>query len=495
MTERGQNLTSRTLSGLRWTYLSVVLSAGMQLVQLAVMSRLLAPAAFGLVAAAQLTLRFGSYFARMGVSQALVQRAEISDEDVRAGFSSGVVLGFAFAGAFWLAAPAVAVAVFREPDLVAILRALSVTLLLTGLQMTSQSLLQRSFRFRELAVIELVAYAVGYLVVGLTLAVAGAGVWSLVAATLTQGAIAAGLSYARVRHPLRPLLRWRALRSLYAYGSRISVIGFLEWLGEHLDNLAVGRYEGVGPLGQYSRAYVLVSLPLYRFTTSLNDVLFPGFAELQAEPDRLRRSYLSAVGAAAAVLLPTCAGIAVAAPELVATVLGPQWGATVAVVPWIALATAFHFLSTFPAVICESTARLNRKLAIEVAHIIVLGLLLLALAGRGLWVYALALAIGESIRHLGYIAAMRAPIRLSLTDVARRYLPALLTAGAVAAALAPLRAAAGLPAPLLLAADIAVGGTVLAASLRFGPLRGVRDDVLGRVSPGRGQRLARLLLG
>jgi lipopolysaccharide exporter len=483
------SLTARTLTGVRWTAIAVGVSALLQLVYSAAISRLLDPAAFGLVAVAQIALRFGSYFARMGVSQALVQRRDLTDDDVRAGFTSGTLLGLVFVAVFWVAAPAVA-PVFDAPGVVPVLRALSLTLLLHGLAMTAQSLLQRTFRFRELAVVDLVTYAIGYLGVGLASAVAGAGVWSLVAATLTQAALSAAWCWALTRHPLRPLLRG----DLYGYGGRISVIGFFEWLGEHVDNLAVGRFAGVAALGAYNRAYVLVSLPLYRLTTALTDVLFPGLAQLQDEPDRLRRTFTSAAGLAAAMLFPTCTGIALSAPQLVFTVLGPQWGSTVAVLPWLALATAFHFLSTFAGVVCEATARLGVKLALEGVYLAALAATMLAVAGGPIWVYAATLAGGEVVRHVAYVLVLRRIVDLDAGALVRRYVPAAATAALTAVPIAAARAALpplGVPAALVLVAEITAGALALAACLRYGPLWAVRRDLRDRLPA----RTTRLLLG
>ncbi|OGX90312.1 hypothetical protein BEN49_07065 [Hymenobacter coccineus] len=100
-----QNLSSAAVRGVQWTTAATVLTAVMQIGYTAVMARLLDPAAFGLVAMAGVVLRFGSYFAEMGLGHALVQRAEIDGHDVRATFTASLGLGLAVAGIAWLGAP------------------------------------------------------------------------------------------------------------------------------------------------------------------------------------------------------------------------------------------------------------------------------------------------------------------------------------------------------------------------------------------------------
>ena len=83
-----------------------------------------------------------------------------------------------------------------------VVRVLALVFPIAGLATVPDSLLQRDLRFRFLANREIVAYAVGYGVVGVGLALLGWGVWALALAQLTQVA-------GSHRHPaaLRPR-RW-----------------------------------------------------------------------------------------------------------------------------------------------------------------------------------------------------------------------------------------------------------------------------------------------
>ena len=79
--------------GVAWSYTSTGVTAVVQVAVVATTERLLPPEAFGLIAMANVVLRFGSCFAQMGVGRALVQRAHIDDLDIRAAFTSSTVLG------------------------------------------------------------------------------------------------------------------------------------------------------------------------------------------------------------------------------------------------------------------------------------------------------------------------------------------------------------------------------------------------------------------
>ena len=61
----------------------------------ATISRLLAPAAFGLMAVANLVVLFVQFFARMGLASALVQKPDLSEEEIRAASTAGIAVGLA----------------------------------------------------------------------------------------------------------------------------------------------------------------------------------------------------------------------------------------------------------------------------------------------------------------------------------------------------------------------------------------------------------------
>lgn len=476
-------LTSRTLDGVKWTYLATVSSAVLQLVFAAVMARLLSPEVFGLIAMTQLVLNFGNYFAEMGIGVALIQKFELTALDIRAGFTSTVALGAVVAACVWFASPLIA-GIFREPEVVPVLQFMGLSLLLTGMGLTGQSVLLRELRFRETALINVLSYAVGYFAVGLALAVLGAGVWSLVWAALAQSALRSILWYARARHPLRPTFRVEAYKPLYGFGGRVSIISFLEYIGLNLDTFMVGRYLPTAALGQYSRGNMLVQVPLYQLMDSISQVLFPGFSQIQRDTERARRAYLSAIGLAAAFLLPMCFGMAAASREIVLVVLGDQWLPVITILPILAINGSFLVLTHFAGVVAEAKAELDKKLVLQIGYLVVLTLMLLPLHGSALWVYALVFATGSLLQHIGYMWLMHRILNVAYGDYARVYARAFAAAvitGAVVFVGDLLLAPFNPPVVAHLAIEIALGGATLLAMFRIGPVRPFAIELIERL--------------
>jgi lipopolysaccharide exporter len=474
-----ENLTRGTVRGLSWVYGASAIGAFTQLLYTAIMGRLLAPEDFGLLAMALVFQRFGTYFARLGVGQALIQKAKLTDLDIRVGFTSSMLLGGGFGALVLFAAP-LAGALFDTDAVVPVVRVLALTFLIGGFGRVSSSLLRRELRFRALAILEFLTFVVSYLGIGIGLALAGFGVWSLVAVQLAQSLIGAIGAFLIARHPLAPSLDGPTLRALFGYGSRLSIISFLEFIGMSLDTLVIGRTSGQERLGQYNRAYLLVNLPFHQIVEGLSRVLFPSFSQIQDDRPRLLGAYRSSAGGIAAVLLPLSAGLAVAAPEAVMVVIGPQWGAAAAVLPVLAFAGAVNFLSHLGGVICDATATLNRKLVLQLSYVLLLAALLLA-AGTvdDLRAYAGAVLTAELVRHLMYQRLMGHVLGFGVRDHARLYGGPVVTGLAVALGIGVVTAILRERAPVAVtfATQIATGAVLLLASVVWGPLAPVRHDV------------------
>jgi lipopolysaccharide exporter len=484
---RRPNLTAHAASGLRWSYVGTAALMVANLAYTAIISRLLGPVAFGLIALANLVVLFAQYFVRMGIASALVQRPTLSRDEVRAASTAGLAFGAVCFGAVWLLTPLIG-DLFHQPTLAPVLRVLALSFLPEGWSMTGIGLLRREHRFRELSIIMAGTYVLGFLVVGVGLALLGAGVWSLVVGALVSNVSQAVWQYALLRHPVRPVLRGEPYREICGYGLRLSGGHVMDYVGTNLDTVVVGRFTSTAVLGQYSRGYQLVFQPLgYYLSQALTSVLFSSLSRIQQDTARLRKAFLSVLELGAVVLFPICAGMAVAAPQLVLVVLGSQWNLVAALVPWFALAGGCAVVSRFSQSVAEARADLNRSMGVQVVYLVVLAsclALALQFRSRGVWVFAAAVAAGEILRHLGYLALMRRLLGLSAVQVARSYAPAAFASAGVALVIAVVQRvlAASLPSVLALAAEIAAGALALALCVRFSPVPGIRRELRMRLT-------------
>ncbi len=385
------------LAGLGWSAAATAVNAVCQVVFLAVLARLLDPAAFGLMAMATIALRFASFFSQLGLAQALIQRPQIDARDTTAAAMLAVAIGATLYALMLLTAPLFA-AGFHAPELVPLIAVLGLSLLLGPVGGLPLALLRRQAQFRSVNMIEVASYVVGYGAVGIACASRGLGVWSLVAASLSQQFLLTALGLTAVRYPLTWPVPRASFAPLWHYGARQSTVGFLEFLTANVETLFIGRSLGQGALGLFNRAIVLTNLPVEQGVTAINKVLFPALAGMQGDRARLADGFQMLLLAIGLLSVALACGMAAAAPDVVALLLGPRWAAAAPIVAVAALAVPPMFMFVACGVTLDSLAALDPKLRLQAGVLVIKVALVIALASWGLVGIAWAVVIAEVVR-------------------------------------------------------------------------------------------------
>ena len=453
--------------GVTWTYASMGITGVLQVGVIASTARLLPPEVFGLIAMANVILRFGSYFAKMGVGRALIQRSEINDVDIRAAFTSSTVLGL-LTGAAVIALSPLAAFYYQTDDVAVVIRWLALTFVFSGIGATGRALLQRRLQFRAAGAIEVASYTFGYAAPTLALAIGGFGVWSLVTGAIGHAAVSAGGAMLLTRHSIRPTLRVDAHRRLLGFGVKVSGISFLEFLGSSLDTLVIGRFGTAAQLGIYNRAFMLASLPTYQVQHGITKVLFPVLSSGRSDRAAFEHTLDTVSRIAIRLVLPLGIGMALTAPEIVHVVLGEGWLDAIPVVAVLAPALALNLLSTFPGQALEALGRLRWKAIAQTLYVVLLGSALLVTATNGLdlSVITLVIAIAIGCRTLAMYALIYQTGAVERSYLAGALRTAIVATAATCAAFIPaLALLRSLEASNLqtLTLAIATGGLVLLA--------------------------------
>ncbi|MGA8220306.1 MAG: lipopolysaccharide biosynthesis protein [Candidatus Acidiferrales bacterium] len=295
----------------------------LQSISTVVLARLLVPAEFGMVAMVTAITGLASAFADLGLSEATIQRKEITHHQVSALFWINLAVGLGLTLVTAALAPILA-KFYREPRLVNITLVLSVTFFIGGLRVQPDALLKRQMRFSSLAIRDLTSYAIG-VAVAITMALRGAGYWALVAAPLTLNFTQTTLSWLMVKW--RPGLPRRDANvgSMVAFGGNVAASYLIFNLNRNVDNVLIGWYWGAAPLGLYSRAYNLLMLPVRQLSTPAASVAVPAFSKIQGDPERFARYYLRATSLIMWISAPLFGFLFVAATPVIVLVLGAQW--------------------------------------------------------------------------------------------------------------------------------------------------------------------------
>lgn len=380
---------------------------------MAVMARLLDPVHFGLVAVANVLLRFLTYFAQLGVGPALIQKPVLEDGDVRAALSVSLGISTICVLVAIIVAP-FAASFFDMPELAHVTQALSATFVLGGLSAVSSSLLRRDMQFRQVAITESGSYILGYGLVGISMAYLGYGVWALVGAVLAQSALGAVIAYLYCRHELG----WRhhayQRSHFFRFGARYSLIGFIEFLSGSLDSLIIGKLFGPAAAGIYGRASLLSQLPVQQPANIITRTLFPIISRMggQQQIASLQVSTLVVGSYALAVSL----GMAAAAPDIVRVLLGEKWLDAVPILQMLALAVAPQYLAHLIGVTLDAMGELKSKLRVQASVLVLQIGAFAALLPFGALGIAGAMVLAEWVRFLLMAALVVRLLRPSVRE-------------------------------------------------------------------------------
>ena len=317
------DLKGRSVRGGFWTLGSQGAQFLLQTVSTVVLARLLTPADFGLVAMVMAVTSLGQAFADLGLSEATIQRTEISHDQISALFWINVAIGLGLMLVTAALAP-ILVWFYREPRLREITFLMSLTFLIGGLRVQHTALLKRQMRFKALGIRDVISYALA-VPLAIILALRGASYWAIVALPLTLNFTQMALSWLMVRWLPGLPRRGVGVRSLIVFGGNVAASYFVTNITRSADSVLIGWYWGAEPLGLYSRAYNLLMLPVRQLSGPAGSVAVPAFSRIQNDPERFARYYLRSVNLVIWISAPVFGFLFVAAKPVIILVLGSKW--------------------------------------------------------------------------------------------------------------------------------------------------------------------------
>jgi O-antigen/teichoic acid export membrane protein len=308
---------------IKWSTLSQIGRQGMQLATLIILANLLTPADFGLVGMATIVTGFAAIFKDLGTSAAVIQRPEIPDDLLQSIFWLNVVFGLCLTFLLLGISPFIA-NLYHEPRVAKILSVLAPTFLIAGFSILHQSLLERKLEFNKLAKIEMVATLLAA-IVGMSSALLGAGVWSLVYQTITL--ISTTTLQLWIATPWQPKLvfDWREVKSVTGFSLNLTGFSIFNYFARNADYFLIGRFLGAQSLGYYTLAYRLMFYPLQNIASVIGRVVFPIFSQMQHDHARFSYAYLRVTRTIALVSFPLMMGIWILAEPFVMAVFGSKW--------------------------------------------------------------------------------------------------------------------------------------------------------------------------
>lgn len=355
------------LRGFSWTFAQSTGGLLVQVATLAILSRLLTPLDFGIVAVAVSVVGVISLVVELGVGPALIQHRSLNPRHV----GSAIWLSLAMAVALMVLSQSLAPLVagwLGIGDKSAVLRFLCLIIILQPLTTILSSLARRDLAMKEMALANLIGSTLGYSLVAVVLALYGLGYWALAIAQITQLLVTFLLLLSSQFSRLSFRIGRRETREILDFGFFFSIGRLANYGAQKFDRALVGGFLGLEAAGNYQRVLNMLQLIGPLAAGPLDAILFPLLSKLQDDAARLRRSYRATTCVAALLTMPASVMMCVTAPVLVVMILGSQWTGVVLPAQIMAGMLFFRTNDSITATMVRAVGRVKERAILQILY-------------------------------------------------------------------------------------------------------------------------------
>lgn len=313
-----------------------IIRKALSLIRLVVIGRILAPSDFGLMGIALLTMSALETFSTTGFSHALIQKKENTHNYLDAAWTVLIMRGFIIFIMLYLAAPYVAV-FFHSPAVRPIIQVLAFTTFIHAFSNIGVVFFQKELEFNKVFISRFVGISTNF-IVAIFAALILRSVWALVLGLFAENVVNLIVSY--LIHPYRPHFSkdFGKAKELFGFGRWVLGSNILIFIGEHIDDIFVGRVLSAMALGFYQMAYRISNMLETEITQVIASVAFPAYAKIQDQKARVQKAYFRIMRLTLAISLPITAGMVLLAPEFTQVFLGEKWIPMVKAIQLLAVA-------------------------------------------------------------------------------------------------------------------------------------------------------------
>lgn len=375
-----------------------------QFLAIPILSRILSPSDYGVVAMAMPFVLFAMMIADAGIGMSLVRTPKSDHRSWSTCFWLSVILGLVLS-AIMLAFAPLSSYLFEEPRLGPIVMVLALVVFIQSICVIPGAELQQSQQFKKLAATDVIAVALG-IAVAVVSATHGAGAWALVFQQLafygTRLFLIFWFSTFRpqftfdISHVMEHIL----------FGRSVLSVNIINFITRSVDNLVIGKVLLAAAVGVYSMAFQFARLPMMVVSGPLQYVFYSKLAKVKEDKVAVRTTFLLLTRLLAIVILPSMGMVAVVYEPFFTLLLSQKWVASGRVFMFIAAGTGFQAVQG----VCNTIRLVLGRTDYQLRNTIEVGVLWMAALLISVWFGLEWVALSYSILFTLYV-----PRNLQLT--------------------------------------------------------------------------------
>ena len=424
-----EKLEHRVVSGVAWSFSEKLLSMVVQMAVSIIVARQLAPADFGVMAILTFFTSVALTIVDSGFSQTLIRKESPTDGEYRS------VLGFNIVMSAILYVVLVALAYplarfYEQPVISDIAPVLFLVLPINSLCVVQTVMFTREFRFALLSKIVFASSLISG-IVAVVMALAGCGIWSLVAQRLLMMGIKAAAFWS--------IRRWRSserfslslLRSMAPFSLRLLATDLISAVYNNVAQLFIGKLYSAHALGFYSQAQKLKDLPVTSTVQAVQGVTYPALAKIADTDEKFSAGYLRIINLLSFAVFPVMLGLVAIAPEMFMLLLGEKWMPTVPYFEILALSGLFYPLAIVAYNIIKVRSDGRVILRLEVVKRVVMTIILAVTIPLGIEAVAWGMTAMAAVDFIINLAAAMRYVNIGIVPILRALIPQFVVAAII----------------------------------------------------------------
>lgn len=318
-----ESLKQKTVKGVGWSFADNIANSGITFLVGLVLANILTPEEYGIMAMVTIFIAVSNSIVDSGFSNALIRKTNIRSVDYNTVFYFNLIVSIFLYLILYVSAPAISV-FFKEPVLVDVMRVIGWILIINAFAIIPRTIFVRNINFKAQTKVSLIA-SVSSGVIGIGMALAGWGVWSLVGQQLSRQLLNTVFLWIFCRW--RPLWEFstQSFKELFGFGSKLLASGLIDTIYRDIYYLIIGRFYSAADLGQYTRASQFNTIFSSNLTSVVQRVSYPVLSSIQNEPERLLGAYRRVIKTTMLITFACMLGLAAVAKPLIVILIGEKW--------------------------------------------------------------------------------------------------------------------------------------------------------------------------
>lgn len=358
------NLKNKIFNGMVWKFSERILAQGVSFVVSVVLSRVLMPEHYGVVALVLIFINLANVFVTSGFSTSLVQKKDADETDFSTIFYCTLAMSLFIYALLFFAAPYIA-KFYRNDLLTPVIRVFGIKLILSAYNSVQHAYVERHMIFKRFFFSTLGGTILSG-VVGILMALKGFGVWALVAQYLTNSIVDLLILCFTVRWYPKLKFSWKSAKSLMNFGWKVLAADLSGMFFDQLRSLIVGRVYTPADLAFYNKGKQLPTLITNNLGSTITTVLFPAFANISDDIKKVKSYTRRAVNIMSYILCPLLFGLAAVSKPLVVLLFTEKWLTSVPFIQILSISASISIISSVSLQAIKAIGRSDVLLKLEI---------------------------------------------------------------------------------------------------------------------------------